>query len=205
MKRIQSDTVSGCVAKIAASTLVFFLSLASPAFSQARAVTALPAVAAFSASPQAPDGVKVVARVALDSQPVTRLYTQWEDGRTYSYIEHGRRQLTTVDITRKQNPQIVYHAPTKVEATRYQELAEGGTIEVSPQWHVSPGVDNVGGRGMFSILESGNSDDASLLQAFGRESTNLADRDHHLIFFASPAQLLIVEDGRWKGIDYTSN
>jgi len=66
-------------------------------------------------------------------------------------------------------------------------------------------VDNVGGRGTFSILESANPDDVPLLQAFGRESSNLADRDRNLIFFASPAQLLIVEDVRWNGVDYTIN
>jgi hypothetical protein len=78
-------------------------------------------------------------------------------------------------------------------------------IEVSPPPYVSAGVDNVGGRGTFNILESANPDDAPLLQAFGRESSNLADRDRNLIFFASPAQLLIVEDGRWNGVDYTIN
>jgi len=50
-----------------------------------------------------------------------------------------------------------------------------------------------------------NPGDAQLLQAFGRESSNLADSDRRLIFFASPAQLLIVEDGRWKAVDYTAN
>jgi hypothetical protein len=33
----------------------------------------------------------------------------------------------------------------------------------------------------------------------------LADSDRHLIFFGSPAQLLIVEDDRWKAVDYTAN
>jgi hypothetical protein len=65
---------------------------------------------------------------------------------------------------------------------------------------VSAEVDNVGGRGRFSILESANP-----LQAFGRESSNMADRDRNLIFFAFPAQLLIVEDGRWNGVGYTIN
>jgi hypothetical protein len=57
---------------------------------------------------------------------------------------------------------------------------------------------------MFSILEGTNLDDAPLLRAFGRQSSNLADRDHNLVFFASPAQLLIVEDDRGKGMDYTN-
>jgi hypothetical protein len=66
---------------------------------------------------------------------------------------------------------------------------------------VNTGVDNVGGHGLLSILESSDRDDAQLLQAVGRATSNLADRDHHLIFFASPVLLLIVEDGRWKGMD----
>jgi hypothetical protein len=47
--------------------------------------------------------------------------------------------------------------------------------------------------------------DAPLLQAFGRDSNNLADRDRNLIFFASPTQLVIVEDHRWYGMDYYIN
>lgn len=205
MKRIQAETAGGREAKIVARTLVYLLLLATPAFSQTRAVNAVPAAAVSSLPLQAPKGVKVLAQVPLDGRPVTRLYTQWEYGRTYLYIEHSRAQITTVDVTKKQNPQVVDHAPAKVEPARYEELAEGGTIEVSSPWHVNPGVDNVGGRGVFSILEASDSDDAPLLQAFGRQSNNLADRDRHLIFFASPAQLLIVEDDRWNGMDYTIN
>jgi hypothetical protein len=205
MKRKQFETMGSRVAKIAAPALVFYLSLAGPAVSHARVVNALPAATVSSANTRVPTGVKVLAEVPLDGLPITRMYTQWESGRSFLYIEHGRQQLTTLDITKKRNPQVVNHEPATVEAARYQELTEGGTIEVSPPWHVNAGVDNAGGRGTFSILESSDPDDAVLLQAFGRETSNLADRDRSLIFFASPAQLLIVEDGRWKGMDYTIN
>jgi hypothetical protein len=47
---------------------------------------------------------------------------------------------------------------------------------------------------MRSILESGDSNDARLLGAVGPGYANLADRDHRLVFFASPAQLLVVQD-----------
>ena len=199
-KRILSETMGGRIAKIAAPMLVLFLSSAAPVFSQTREVNA--ALAASSAGPQAPKGVKVLARVPLDGLPVTRMYTQWEYGRTYLYIEHGGQQFTTVDVTKKQKPQVVNHDPGKVEPKRYEELAEGGTIEVSPPWHVNAGIDNVGGRGMLSILASSDSDDVQLLQAFGRGSSNLADRDAHLIFFASPAQLLVVQDHRLSTAGY---
>ena len=200
-KRIQFETMGGRTAKIAAPALVFFLSLAAPAFSQTRIMNAPPAVAMSWANTQVPKDVKVLAQVPLEGLPVTRMYTQWEYGRTYLYIEHGGQQLTTVDVTRKQSPQVVNHEPATVEHSWYQELAEGGTIEVSPSWHVNPGVDNVGGRGMLSALESSDADDSVLLQAFGRDSSNLADRDRNLIFFASPTQLVIVEDHRWYGMD----
>jgi hypothetical protein len=205
MKRMQFETMGGRVAKIAAPTLVFFLSLAAPAFSETRVVNALPAAGRSSANTRVPKGVKVLAQVPLDGLPITRMYTQWEYGRNFLYIEHGSEQITTVDITKKQTPQIVNHEPATVEAARYQELAEGGTIEISSPWHVNTGIDNLGGRGMFSILESNDPDDSVLLQAFGREGSNLADRARSLIFFASPAQLLIVEDGRWKKMEYTIN
>src|SRR5271166_92332 len=203
VKRILSETMGRRVAKIAAPMLVFLLSVAAPAVSQTRVVDAAFGVA--SASPQAPKGVKVLAQVPLDGLLVTRMFTQWEGGRTYLYIEHGGQPLTAVDVTKKKNPQLVDHEPGKVEPKRYEEIAEaGGSIEVSPQWNVNAGVDNslAGGRGMVSTLQSSDPDDAQLLQDFGRESGNLADRDRHLIFFASPAQLLIVEDGRWEGADY---
>ncbi len=205
MNRIQAQTMSDRIAKIVVPALFFFLSLAAPGYSQTRVVNALPGSAATSTGTQAPKGVKVLARVPLDGLPVTRMYTQWEYGRTYLYIEHGGARLTTVDVSRKQNPLVVNHAPRMVEPTRYQELAEGGTIEVSSPWRVNAGVDNIGGRGMFSVLESSDPGDAALLQAFSHESSNLADRDRRLIFFASPAELLIVEDGRWKGMNYTIN
>ena len=133
------------------------------------------------------------------------MYTQWESGRTYLYIEHGREQLTTVDVTKKRNPRLVDHTPAKVEPPRYEETDDGGTIEVSSGSPVVPGFDNVGGRGMFSVLKSSDPDDAPLLRAFAHASSNLADRDRHLDFFASPSQLLIVQDVRWKGMDYTIN
>ena len=78
---------------------------------------------ASSSSPQAPKGVKVLARVPLDGLPVTRMYTQWEHGRPYLYVEHGGRQLTTVDVTKKQNPQLVDHEPAMIQPRRYEELA----------------------------------------------------------------------------------
>lgn len=205
MKRIQLQTMGVRVTKIAAAPLVLLLPLAAPAVSQTLVMNAIPAGAVSSAGTQAPKGVTVLARVPLDGQPVIRMYTQWESGRAYLYIEHGREQLTTVDVTKKRNPQVVRHPPAQVEPTRYEELAEGGTIEVSSPQQVHAGFDNVGGRGMLSILDGTNPDDAPLLQAFGRESSNLSDPDRKLIFFASPAQLLIVEDGRWKGMDYTFN
>jgi len=205
MKSKQFETMGGRVAKIAAPALVFFLSLAAPAVSQINLVNAIPGAAVSSVTTPAPKGVKVLARVPLPGLPVTRMYTQWESGRNFLYIEHGSDQITTVDITKKRNPQVVDHEPATVEEARYQELAEGGTIEVSPPWHVNAGVDNAGGRGTFSILESSDPDDAVLLQAFGRDSSNLADRDRNLIFFASATQLVIVEDHRWYGMDYYIN
>ena len=196
MKHTLSETTGGCVAKIAVPMLAFFLS-AAPAISQTRVVDA--AVAAPSAGLQAPKGVKVLARVPLDGLPVTRMYTQWEYGRTYLYLEHGPQQITAVDITKKNDPLIVDHAPGKIEPERYQQLFEGGTIEVSPIWHVNTGVDNIGGRGILSVLQSSHPDDAQLLQAFGREDNNLVEPCRNLVFFASPARLLVIEDARGKG------
>lgn len=196
----QSETGSGRGSKIAA-LLVFSLSLAVSAFSQTSVVNA-----ALATSPaRAPKGVKILASVPLNGRPVTRMFTQSEHGRTYLYIEHGGQLLTTVDVSKKRHPQVVNHEPAKVEPKRYEELAEGGTIEVSLLWGVDTGVDNVGGRGMFSVLESSDPLDGQLLRAFGQESSNLADRDRHLIFFASPGQLVIVEDGRWQAPDYTTS
>jgi hypothetical protein len=187
----------------AALTLTLFLLLAGPTFARTRGLNAIPAGAVSSHTAQAPQGVKVLAQLPLDGQPVTRMYTQWESGRTYLYIEHGGRQLTAVDVTKKRNPQVVNHEPGKVEASKYQP-AEGGMIEVAPPSVIAE-FDNVGARGTLSNLQRDNPDDAQLLLAFGRDSANLADRDRNLIFFASPTRLLIVEDGRWKGMDYTVN
>jgi len=205
MKRMHFETMGGRAAKIAAPAFVFFLSLAAPAVSQTNFVNAIPGAAVSSASTPVPKGVKVLARVPLPGLPVTRMYTQWESGRNFLYIEHGSDQITTVDITKKRNPQVVNHEPALVEPRGYEQLAEGTEIVVSPSVRVVAGVDNLGGRGMLSILESTNAADAPVLQAFGRDSSNLADRDRSLIFFASATQLVIVEDHRWYGMDYYIN
>jgi len=197
MKNVVS---SGQVAKIAALILGMLFSLTTAAFSQTRLVSAASAGAVSSTSGAMPRGVKVLAQVPLDGQPVTRMYTQWERGHTYLYMEHGGVQLTAVDVTKKRNPQIVDHEPAKVEAAKSQ-LAEGGTLEVSPP-NVIAEFDNVGGRGMLAIVQSDNPEDAQLLQAFGSDSSNLVDRDRNLIFFASSTRLVILEDSRWRGVDY---
>jgi hypothetical protein len=199
MKHTLSETTGGCVAKIAVPMLAFFLSATIPAISQTRVGDAV--VAASTTSLKAPKGVRVLARVPLDGVPVTRMYTQWESGRTYLYLEHTPQQIVAVDITKKNNPLIVDHAPRKIKPERYQELSEGGTIEVSPTWHVNTGVDNIGGRGILSVLQSSRSDDAQLLQAFGSEDSNLVEPCRNLVFFASPARLLVIEDARGIGND----
>jgi hypothetical protein len=199
VKHTLSETTGGCVAKIAVPMLAFFLSAATPAISQTRVVDA--AVASSSPRLQAPKGVKVLARVPSDGFSVTRMYTQSEYGRTYLYLEHGPQQITAVDITKKNGSLIVDHAPGKVEPERYQELFEGGTIEVSPTWHVRTGVDSIGGRGILSVLQSSRSDDVQLLQAFGSDDNNLVEPCRNLVFFASPARLLVIEDARGKGND----
>jgi hypothetical protein len=119
------------------------------------------------------------------------MYAQTEYGKTCLCIEHGRQSFTTVDISKKQNPQVVNHEPGKIEPARYEQLFEGGSIEVSPLSQVNAGFDNVGGRGMRSILESSDPDDANLLQALGPKYSNLADQDRRLVYFASPSQRLI--------------
>ena len=200
MKTRLFATLGHRIAKTAAFTL--FISLAVPVFAQTRMVNMSPAIAASSTNTQLPKGTKVIASVSLDGQPVTRMYAQTEYGKTCLYIEHGRQSFTTVDISKKQNPQVVNHELGKIEPARYEQLFEGGSIEVSPLSQVNAGFDNVGGRGMRSILESSDPDDANLLQALGpKYSNNLADQDRRLVYFASPSQLLIVQDGRMTAID----
>lgn len=140
MKNNLSNTTSGQIAKMAAPIFALFLSLTASAFPQTSGLNAIPAVAVSPSGMPTPQGVKVLAQVPLGGQPVTRMYTQWESGHTYLYIEHGRQQLTAVDVTRKRNPQVVTHAPAKAEAARYEELAEGGTIEVSSPSQVNAGL-----------------------------------------------------------------
>jgi hypothetical protein len=185
------------------AVLAFFLSV--PVAAQTHFIDAVPALAVSSVSPQLPSGTKIIAQVPLPGQPVTRMYTQSEYGRTYLYLEHGELPFTTVDITRKKSPQIVNHAPGNIEPGTYEELFEGGTIDVAPQWEVSAGLDNIGGRGMRSVLESSSPNDKTLLQAFGTQYANLVDGDRRVVFFASPSQLVVVQDNRLTAIDFIGN
>ena len=183
--------------------LYFCTALTVPALAQVGPRDVFPAVAGSSPIAPLPKGVKVLARVPLEGAPITRMYTQQEYGHTFLYIEHGQQPLTTVDVTRKRSPRIVEHHPAKVEPVRYQPLFEGGSIEIGPR-HVTAGVDNLGGPGMFSVLQSSYPNDAKLLQAFVAENTNLVDRDSRLVYFASRSQLFIVQDDRPTLFDLTN-
>ena len=201
MKTRMLAVSGGLIARIAAHLLC--TSLAFPASAQTNLLNVLPAIAVSSSSSQLPKGVKIVARVALEGMPVTGMYTQREYGRTYLYIEHGQQSITTVDITKKRNPRLVDHEPAKVDPVVYEELFEGGTIEVSRR-HVFGDLDNRGGGKMQDVLNSDDPQDAKLLQALGPRNSNLADRDSRLVYFASPSQLLIVQDNRWTPFYFTN-
>ena len=185
------------------AALFFCTSLTLPALAQVSLTDTFPAVVV--SSPIAPllKGVKVLAHVALEGAPVTRMYTQREYGHTFLYIEHGQQQLTTVDVSKKRSPHIVEHQPAKVEPVRYEPLSEGGSMEIWPR-HVTAGVDNFAGRGSSSVLEGSDPNDAKLLQTFLAENTNLVDRDRRLVYFASPSQLFIVQDNRPTAFDLTN-
>jgi hypothetical protein len=133
------------------------------------------------------------------------MYTQLDHGRTYLYVEHGPESLTAVDVTKAHNPHSVIHEPGRVDPARYEQLFEGGSIQVSPLWSVSAGFDNLGGRGMLSVLDNSNPDDAKLSQAMGNGYSNPADRDCRLVYLASPSYLLIVQDNRMTAIDFITN
>ena len=190
----------GIVGIVALSFLV-----TTPVSAQTKLMNAIHAAAVTSASPQLPRGTKIIAHVPLDGQSVTRMYTQSEYGHTYLYIQHGQYSFTTVDISKKQYPQKVDHAPGNIEPSLYEELFEGGSIEASASWAVTAGVDSTEGAGMRSALENSDPNDAKLLRAFGSEYANLADRDRRLVYFASPSQLLIVQDNRMTEIDFIAN
>ena len=179
--------------------------LAAPvvtASAQARGSGAYSTVAVSSANPQLPKGIKLIARISLQGQPITRMYMQSEYGHSYLYLEHGRESLTSVDVSKKQTPHVVDHRPGRMEPAQYEQLAEGGTIQLSPLFTVSQEFDNQGIKGMLSILQSSDSEDAKLLQAFGPGYSNLADRDRRLVFFASPLQLVVLEDNRLEATGY---
>ena len=197
-------TLGDGIAKTAALTLIC-ASLAAPVFAQTRHLKVFPAISASSGNITLPKGTRMVGRIPLNGEPVTRMYTQSEYGRTYLYLVQGHESLITVDVTKKRNPQLVSHEPLKVEPARYEQLFEGGSIQVSPYWQVNAGIDNLGWRGMYSVLESSNPDDAKLLEALGPSYSNLADRDRRLVYFASPSQLLVVQDNRLTAIDFITN
>ena len=184
---------------------VFFCaSLSIPAFAQVAPRNMFAAPAVSSAIMPLPSGVKVLATVPLQGAPITRMYTQREYGHTFLYLEHGPQSLTTVDVSKKRNPHIVEHQPAQVDPVRYEAASEGGSMEVWPR-HVMAGIDTHSGHGTFSsVLENSDPKDARLLQTFVAENTNLVDRDSQLVYFASPSQLVIVQDNRPTSYDLTN-
>jgi hypothetical protein len=202
MQEIASENPGKSIKK-AVSLFALFLSLEFATFSHAAALNFDPAGAVSSKNIPAPPGVKVLAQLPLQG-PANHMFVQWEHGSTYLYIERDEEHLTTVDITKKQSLRIVDHQPAPVIAPHYEQ-ADGGLIEVLPQPAVRAGVDNVRDRGTLSVLQADDPRDAQLLRLFGQGASNLIDRDRGLVFFASPTRLLILEDRRWYGIDYSIN
>ena len=187
------------------SAFVLLVALAVPVSAQINVSILFPAVATASTSSELPKGVEIIAIVPLQGQAATRMYTREEYGRTYLYIEHGPKPLTVVDVTNKRNPQIVDHEPGGIEPAQYEQLWEGGSIQVSPVFTVSKGFDKQEVIGMLSTLASGNPDDAKLLRAFGQNYANLVDRDRRLVFFASRRYLFVVRDSRLTAPDFINN
>ena len=187
------------IAKIIGFTLC--ISLTFPTFAQTGLINMSPAITVNPTVGQLPKGVKVLVRLPLQGLPITRMYTQREYGHTYLYIEHGWQSLTTVDVTKKRNPRLVDHEPAKVEPITYIELFDGGAVEAPSLRHVYAGIDNQGSGTMFNTLQSSDSSDDKLLEAFGQGTSNLVDRDSGLVYFASPSQMSIVKDNRWRRID----
>jgi len=187
------------IAKITLFTLCTSVTL--PTFAQTGLINISPAIAVNPIVGQLPTGVKVLARAPLQGLPITRMYTQREFGHTYLYIEHGRQSLTTVDVTKKRNPRRVDHEPAQVEPISYIELFDGGAVEAPSLRHVYAGIDSKGSGSLFNTLQNSDPDDATLLQAMGQGTSNLVDRDSRLVYFASPSQLSIVKDNRWRRID----
>lgn len=183
------------------AVLVLLVALVPAALAYTPANNAAPAGAISASNKAVPPGVRILAQFPLAGPPATRMYTQWEHGKTYLYVEQGSQQITTVDITRKKAPHVVNHQPEKAGPMNV-DLGEG---EPGPRRDVIPGVDNVKDPGTISVLQVGNPQDMQLLRAFGHDASNLVDRDQHLVFFATPSRLLIVEDARWNGMDYVTN
>lgn len=181
------------------------LLLVRPVSAQIRLMNGIPAAPVSSVNVQLPRGTKIIAHIPLNGASVTRMFTQLEYGRTYLYVEHGQYAFITVDISNKQNPYVVNHTPGKVGPVVYEQLFEGGSIEVSSSWKIQAGIDSAGGFGTRSVLESGDPSDAKLLGVFGQGYANLADRDRRLVYFASPSQLRVVQDNRTTEIDFIAN
>ena len=191
--------------QIGTITLILSLALAVPVSAQIRVSNLFPSVAAASSSSKLPKAVKIVGFVPLQGQATTRMYTRYEYGRIYLYIEHGSQPLTVVDITKKRHPQLVAREPGSIEPARYEQLWEGGSIQVSPLFDVSEGFDNQGRRGISSSLKTSDPADGTLLLAFGQNYKNLVDPDRRLVDFASPRYLFVVEDSRRTTIDFMSD
>src|SRR6516225_5044674 len=187
MKTRMFATLGDRIAKISALMLCTLLTF--PALAQSSLLNVFPAIAVNSPTVQLPKGVKVVACVSLEGMPVTGMYTQREYGRTYLYIEHGQQSITSVDVTKKRNPRLVDHAPAKVDPVVYEQLFEGGTIEISHR-QVFAGIDNVGGRGMFSVLDKDDLQDAKMLEALGQGNRNVVDRDSPAFLFSKATNLI---------------
>ena len=184
--------------------LLSIIAIVSSAFSPGLALSGEPGGAISLQNVTVPQGVKILAQVPLQGPWASHMFTQWEHGRTYLYVEQGGEQITAIDITKKSDLRVVAHPPEPVAPTHY-EPADGGPIEVMTQNAVTAGINNGKNASTLAVLQADDPRDAQLLRLFGYDSSNLVDRDRRLVFFASPTRLLVLGDNRWYGVDYSVN
>jgi hypothetical protein len=167
MKKMQVVGVRRWIAGIAVSICGVGFPLESAALTLFVAINAAPAGATSTLNRGLPPGIKVLAQLPLEGPLATGMYTQWEHGRTYLYVEQGNLKLTTVDITKRRNPKVVNHQPEPVCRTQNLIAAEGGPLERTAPNRAVAGVANVKDRGTLSVLRVDDPEDAQLLRLFG--------------------------------------
>ena len=155
----------------------------------ALAMIASPAL--FASNHKAPDrngeSANVIAHVPLSGPSATRMFTQYQDGRRYLYVDQGAvNGVTVIDVSRPSHPVVVRHTTWPNDSASGDVRFLGSDLAIS---EVPAQTVNQAPR-TLNVLDVVDAGRPAVLQTFSGVTSVLSDQPRNLLYVAN-------NDGLW--------